>query len=650
MFFLDPRQLCRKNAVQLNNRRIGETEFRFSKACALSETVEFCLSFPSDLGIYAPILHIWCDGEGAESTLAFSYDHTVGGIDHYTLSFSIRHITEQVGLLFFTVAFSAGREILYLSSVNNVDGVLTKKANGAHDADGAPISPFRMPIYADEYAVPTWYRDSVMYHIFVDRFCKGSVEVPKKVTAIVNEDWENGIPQYGEKQGDFCANNMFFGGTLYGIVEKLDYIASLGVNILYLSPIFDAYSNHKYDTGDYEHVDAMFGGDEAFALLLEKCKARGIRVILDGVFNHTGDDSRYFNRYGRYDSLGAYQSEQSPYHDWYSFRRFPDDYESWWGITILPKLNGSNPEVREYLIGKDGIVANCLKKGVSGFRLDVADELSDTFLEQLRATAKQACPDSIVLGEVWENAADKIAYGKRRAYFCGAQLDGVMNYPVKDAIIRFVTNADAEALRDVVCDIYSSYPDFVSQALMNLLGTHDTERILTVLGTERHKSLSNRELSTFRMSKEEYALGKKRLLCASVLQYTLPGVPSVFYGDEVGVQGGHDPFCRGTFPWGREDTELLEHYRRLGKIRRESFALCRGTLSIESAQNGVFAFVRSCRGESVTVIVNMSERERPYLLTSSCVDLLREITYAVGDTLALAPSSAYILKQEKAQP
>lgn len=662
MFFLDPRQLCRKNAVQLQNRSLGETEIRFSKAYALSDIAEFCLSLPSDLGIYAPTLSVWRDGEAcedgennengkeAETALAFSYDGTSGGIDRYRLSFPIRNIAERVGLLFFTVAFSAGREKLYFSSVNNVDGRLIKKADRPYDtdgnADGIPIVPFRMLVYADDYTVPEWYRDSVMYHVFVDRFCKGSVPVPKKPTAVLNEDWENGIPQYGEKQGDFCANNMFFGGTLYGIAEKLDYIASLGVNVLYLSPIFDAYSNHKYDTGDYEHIDSMFGGDEAFSVLSEECKKRGIRIILDGVFNHTGDDSRYFNRYGRYDSIGAYQNERSPYHNWYRFRRFPDDYESWWGITILPKLNGTDPAVRNYFVGKDGIVPQYLRKGVSGFRLDVADELSDEFLEELRIGAREARNDAILIGEVWENAADKIAYGKRRSYFCGAQLDGVMNYPVKDAIIRFVTAADAEELKNTVCDIYSSYPAFVSRALMNLLGTHDTERILTVLGSERHKTLSNHELSTFRMSNEEYAKAKRRLLCASVLQYTLPGVPSLFYGDEVGVQGGHDPFCRATFPWGREDTELLSHYQRLGTLRRNSPALCRGTLEIVVAENGVFSFVRRYRSETITVMVNASDEIRDYTLPTSAVDLLHNTSQQGGQLFSLVPMCAYIMKEQ----
>lgn len=632
MYFLDPRLLSRDEPIIMKNRK-ENGDFRLSKAYARHEKAEFLLLVPQTLGVYSPKLSIRRDGDDREKTVFFERTETENGIERYSACFSTDELGDEVGLYFLTPLFLSGKTVLAFSSENNVEGVL---------CDPQEAKPFKLLVYDAEYETPDWYKASVMYHIFVDRFCKGSVPVPCKDTAVLNEDWENGIPQFGEKPGDFCANNMFFGGTLYGIAEKLPYLESLGVNLLYLSPIFDAYSNHKYDTGDYARVDEMFGGDEGLRTLLCACRERGIRVILDGVFNHTGDDSVYFNRYGRYASVGAYQSESSPYHGWFTFRHFPDDYECWWGIPILPKLNLGNADTKNYFTGENGILKKYLNEGVSGYRLDVADELPQSFLRCLRETVKSEKADAVIIGEVWENAADKIAYGERRSYFCGKELDGVMNYPVKDAIVRFVNEKDASALKNTVYDIYSSYPSFVSQTLMNLLGTHDTERILTVLGTERHKGLSNRELSRFHMSDEEYRNGKKKLKIASVLQFTLPGTPSIFYGDEAGIQGGHDPFCRATFPWGHEDAELVGHYRRLGAIRRTEAALCRGELTVDYAENGVFVFSRTLRDRKVTVAVNCSDN--PYRLYAECGvrELLSDRTVSGGE-LCLMPYEAAVL-------
>ena len=290
MYYLDPRLLSQKEPIIMKNRK-QNGDFVLSKACALHETTEIFLFVPQTLGVYEPRLSVRRDGREKETFFRFERKETTGGTEIYVLRFSPQELGDETGLLFITPLFSSGADTFAFSSVNNVDGVLTAPSDAV---------PFKMLVYRDEYRTPDWYKDAVMYHIFVDRFCKGTVPVPIKENAVLNEDWENGIPQFGENPGDFCANNMFFGGTLYGIAEKLPYLASLGVNLLYLSPIFDAYSNHKYDTGDYEKVDAMFGGDEGLRTLLCACRENGIRVILDGVFNHTGDDSRYFNRYSRY--------------------------------------------------------------------------------------------------------------------------------------------------------------------------------------------------------------------------------------------------------------------------------------------------------------------------------------------------------------
>ncbi len=601
MLALNPKDIFNEESILLKNKINGK--YTFSKACSLNDNICFELCVERQLGVYLPKFFLRGDGTGFLFCEDFRYICSDETYDIYELYIDIKSICKEPGLLFYKISFSIGDNTIYFISRNNVSGRLTYSPDG--------LGEFKMLVYDGSFRTPLWFRESIMYHIFVDRFCKGDAikekykkEIPIRRDAEINDDWYEGIPQYGKKQGDFCKNNMFFGGTLYGVCEKLDYLESLGIGTIYLSPVFEAYSNHKYDTGDYEKVDLMFGGDEALDVLISECKKRNIHIILDGVFNHTGDDSVYFNKYGRYGEDGAYRKYDSVYHDWYFFTEYPDHYESWWGITILPKLNTSNPKVEDFLAGENGIAAKYLKRGISGYRLDVADELPEKFLERLRKTVKGEDPEAVIIGEVWENAADKCAYGRRRKYFQGKQLDGVMNYPLKDGIISFINKGDSNKLWDVVCDIYSSYPTQASEALMNILGTHDTERIMTVLAAEREIPKDGDELVHFLLNNSEYEIGKIKLKCASVLQYTLPGVPSVFYGDEAGVSGGRDPFCRKTYPWGREDKEILSHYRKLGRIRRSEKLLCHGDLDIICHKNGLFAFTRSGEEGSITVAVN----------------------------------------------
>lgn len=482
-----------------------------------------------------------------------------------------------------------------------------------------------------------------MYHVFVDRFFKGSVQTPMRDDAVLNPDWESGVPQYPAEAGGKLENNEFFGGTLYGVAEKLDYLLSLGVSVIYLSPVFKAYSNHKYDTGDYECVDEMFGGDKALRHLIEKAGEKGVRLILDGVFNHTGDDSKYFNRYGKYKSLGAYQSTASPYYDWYSFSEHPHKYEAWWGIPILPRMNGSNKRCRDYFVGEGGIVDRYLSWGIGGWRLDVADELSDDFLDELRQTAKNRTADAVIIGEVWENAADKTAYGKRRRYFRGRQLDSVMNYPLRNAILDFVLLGDANSFYNTVTELYASYPPFVCHALMNLLGTHDTERVLSVLGGAPLDSMSNSQLATYRLSNHEKERAIRLLKMASVLQFTVFGVPSVYYGDEAGVEGGHDPFCRFPFPWERENEQLQAHYRELGQIRKKHAVFADGDLVFTERRDHFLAYVRENDRERIWILVNSGEQAENMSLPVACTDMLSGQTYR--DTLSVEAKTALILKE-----
>ncbi len=515
---------------------------------------------------------------------------------------------EGCGLFYYEFLFLRGVETLFTDTFNNKDFEL-KQSSGGH---------FRLLISKKDYKTPENFGKGVMYQIFTDRFYRGESpearSVPLRQDARLLEDWDNGVPEFPPYPGAPMKNNTFFGGNLWGVAEKLDYLCELGVTHIYLCPIFEAYSNHKYDTGDYTKVDEMFGGDDALDNLISKAREKGIGIILDGVFNHTGDDSLYFNRYKKYGDGGAYNDPNSSYANWYRFRSYPDDYESWWGIEILPKLNHKNDDCRKYFTGKDGIIEKYINKGITGWRLDVADELSDDFLCELRDRAKEASDgDAVIIGEVWENAADKVSYGQRRRYFLGDQLDSVMNYPLKNAIVSFCLYGDAEILYDTLTEIYASYPRCVSDKLMNLLGTHDTERIITVLGREDDNAGEpNSTLAHIRLSDKERCDGINKLKIAAALQFTSYGIPSVYYGDEVGLEGYGDPFCRMPFPWndinGTYREEILDYYKMLGRLRNDEEAFCGGDFYILSHTESAIAFVREKNNSKIIVIANRGDR------------------------------------------
>ena len=566
-------------------------------------TVTFSLDIPRVSGIAAVVMRIHRDGEDSRD-LPFSYAGAENSLsDSYRLSLSAEKLCfpEKQGLFYYELLFIRGNDTLFSSSKNNEDYAFSLHSGNL----------FRLTFYREDGKTPRWFFGKTMYHIFIDRFCRGNGPVRMSEEAVLDGDWENGIPPYAKKAGDPLSNTTFFGGNLWGIIEKIPYLKSLGVDVLYLSPLFRARSNHKYDTGDYETVDGMFGGEEAFRELLKKTRENGLDLILDGVFNHTGDDSRYFNKYGSYPSLGAYQSKESPFFDWYSFKDYPEEYACWWGIPILPKLNHQKEDCRKYFTGPDGIGARYIGQGIAGWRLDVADELSDEFLDEFYQSVKKKGDRKnppLILGEVWENASDKVAYGKRRRYFQGGQLDSVMNYPFRSAVLRFLKTGDAEFLGNTLTELYSSYPEPVCHGLMNILGTHDTERILTLLGEDddRYQGMSNDELAVRRLSKEALEKAKALLILGSVLQFTVFGVPSIYYGDEAGMEGFHDPFCRRPFPWNRIDPELLSHYRNLGQMRKREKALSDGSFRVLRQSAGVFAFERRSGDELLVTTVNLS--------------------------------------------
>lgn len=458
------------------------------------------------------------------------------------------------------------------------------------------------------YPQPKWLLGGIIYHVFVDRFRRGG-DPPLRADAVRNGDWENGIPAYPKKRGDPLENNEFFGGTLDGIAEKLPDIAALGVNCLYLSPIFEAYSNHKYDTGDYERIDEMFGGEAAFSRLLAEAERYGIRLILDAVFNHTGSDSVYFNKKGRYPSVGAYQSVESSYYSWYRFKDHPKEYESWWGIDILPRLDPSTPSLRRFFVGDGGIVDRYARKGIGGLRLDVVDELTDDFVEDIKARLASVTPDAVLYGEVWEDASHKVAYGVRKRYYEGKQLDGVMNYPLRAGLVEYLRTGATERLSYALLEVLPNMPKRIADTTMNLLGSHDTLRILTALAGKSEAGCTMDELATLRLTEEEYRHGRRLLILGYLILATLPGVPSIYYGDEVGLEGYSDPFNRRPYPWHRRDAVLLSAYRRIGKMRRSEPVLRDGRFSPIVLTGEVFVFLRRKGKRALLVAVNRGKRE-----------------------------------------
>jgi len=554
------------------------------------------------------LVRMYPDGGDAAETL-MEFDHVTGAFDVYKCSLTFK----EAGLYW------------YHFLIYSEDGAVTT-------VPGHTGGAFQITAFSPTDTATEWIYGGVIYHIFVDRF-RQSGELCLRPGGVYRPDW-GGCPDFRPDSHGIVHNNDFFGGNLYGIIEKLPYLEQLGVTCIYLSPVFEASSNHKYDTGDFLKIDAAFGGDEAFRQLSREAAGRGMKIMLDGVFNHVGSDSRYFNKYGKYDSPGAYQSRQSPYYDWFTFRE-DGTYDSWWGIELLPALNEYNPGYRNFICGENGVIAHWMEMGVSAWRLDVVDELPDAFLDPLCAAVRREKNDAIIVGEVWEDASNKTAYGVRRRYFLGGQLNSVTNYPLKDAIIACICGGKVAQLAETMATLHRNYPENVLNSLMNIIGTHDTVRILTVLSGV-HIPDSKEGMSHFRLTGEQIATAKKRLKLAATLQFTLPGVPCVYYGDEAGMEGCADPFNRVCYPWGSEDRDLIEWYAALSKLRREHNCFKDGDYELVEARDGLFAFTRGQGVSLVLIVVNISDRDRTLGECGFNFDLLKneeidELTVRAGE-------------------
>ena len=514
---------------------------------------------------------------------------------------------------------------------------------------GENVQSWQLTVY-EESSTPAWFGCGVVYQIFPDRFCR--LELPDPAGMVgsrtIHENWSN-LPDWRPDAQGEVRNCDFFGGSLQGILSKLDDLADFGVTVLYLNPVFESASNHRYNTADYRAIDPMLGTEDDFHHLCQEAKRRGIRVILDGVFNHTGSQSRYFNADGFYSDTGAAQSPDSPYYHWYSFHPWPADYDAWWGIRTLPAVREDAPDYRDFIIrGQDSVVRHWLRAGASGWRLDVADELPDDFIGEIRTAMEETAPDSFLLGEVWEDATTKIAYSMRRRYLLGQELHGVMNYPFRTALIAYLLGGDADEFRETLESLRENYPPHAFYSLMNFLSTHDTPRILTVLGAD-HVPDSKEERAVFRLSPARRQLGLKRLRLAALVLFTFPGAPTVYYGDEAGMEGWEDPFNRAGYPWGQEDSELKSFFSKLAHLRREQPALQTGQLHWRWTAGSLLVFARELDGQLLTTVVNAADTPQTLTLPwfgDTARDLLSSEALSPSDNvlpLTLLPHQGLLL-------
>lgn len=583
------------------------------------------LHFPIASWVSVDKMYVFIRLGGVSTPVEMRFEKSENGFSVYTADY----------------VFDAAGIYYYRFEMRNRDGVwYYGRGENGESVCGENLPEWQLTVYKSSYKTPDFAKGNIIYHVFVDRFNRADGVKTKRKYRLHESFSES--PEVVSADGKYYADD-FFGGNFNGIREKLDYLEELGVGIIYLSPIFKAFSNHRYDTGDYLKVDELLGTEDDFKRLLDAAHEKGMKIILDGVFNHSGADSLYFNKFGTYDSLGAYQSKSSPYYDWYYFKKFPDEYACWWGCDNVPDLNKSNKDYRALVFGKNGVVEKWQKLGADGWRLDVVDELPIDFVNLLIKKIKSVNKDALVIGEVWEDASTKVSYGELRPYLLGDQLDGTMNYPFMNAIIAYVRDGDEKFFKDTVQSILENYPKETVYCLMNSLGTHDTVRIINALSDVRAHGWSKTHKLGYKLPDSEYEKAKKKLYLASVLQFTLPGIPSIFYGDEAGLQGFDDPINRRPYPWGSEDKEILAHYKKLGRIRRENRAVFSGGFNMRD-ENGLVAYERASGDDEILIAVNAGADDTTLFINKEYTSLYNNKEYK--DVVDVPGGSFVILKKK----
>ncbi len=550
-------------------------------------------------------LRVWRDGYG-ESVVEMKADkHMKGERTRYSIKLEL---PDKPDLIWYYFVVEYGTSFIFYG--NNHD----KVGGEGKEYQIRPL-PYQITVYKPT-KTPDWYKNSICYQIFPDRFARdenwmsraegainmrnrriGTKENPEIQKQFIEEDW-NKPAYYVKDENGNVTEWPFYCGSLKGIESKLNYLKSLGVSSIYLNPIFEAVSNHRYDTADYMRIDPILGKESDFRDLCSSAEKLGISIILDGVFSHTGADSLYFDKFGNYNSRGAYLDEDSKYRSWYKFDEAEEcGYKSWWGVKDLPEVNEDNAFFTKMITGESGVIRKWLRAGAKGFRLDVADELPDSFIKSIRRSMKDLSEDNVLIGEVWEDASNKVSYDTNRQFLLGEELDASMNYPIRQILLDYInyTITSGEAAGRLM-SLKENYPPECFYGALNLIGTHDRARILT-------------ELAGY----EDYSSGCNKVKIMSALQYTLPGVPCIYYGDEVGMMGDTDPDNRSAFPWDgdRQNKDLAYHYRMLGLIYNQHQALKDGDFELMSGQfdsipDDVLAFLRYDDKEQILVLANRS--------------------------------------------
>ena len=592
-------------------------------ALPAGEEFTLWLRVPTWHGFVQPHLVLTKDGEFPVSYQMEFQEHE-GERDRFSITLTL----DQPGLYFYYFDLHSWDKKVFRGPME--EGYLTREEEG---------EPWQLTVYHREFTTPALLKGATMYQIFPDRFFEGDPDKEWPFPERVYRAKKDREPYFWPTEQGGLLNNDYFGGDLKGITQKLPYLAGMNISLIYLNPIFEAHSNHRYNTADYLKVDPLLGTVEDFETLCREAGKHGIKIILDGVFSHTGSDSRYFNREGRYGKGGAYRDPSSPYRKWFDFsHRYPCGYRSWWGFDTLPEVNETDPSYQEFICGKGGVIDTWMKRGAWGFRLDVADELPDPFIEKIRAAVKRHGEDRLLMGEVWEDATNKEAYSQRRTYLLGKGLDGVMNYPFRNAALDFALGAPMEQVADQILSICDHYPAPALLTLMNFLSTHDTERAMTAIGDEPANGRDRYWQSGRRLRGQAYEDALRMTKLAYALIFTLPGMPCIYYGDEVAMQGYRDPFNRGYFNWNSTEDRLRPVMTNLAKLRRECDAFATGRLELVRAQGDILQFRRVGPTETAEVILNRG----PHLQAVTALDQTAEVnpygfTILVEDNLKGLP-------------
>lgn len=531
------------------------------------------------------------------------------GTDYYCYDF---FVNEGVGLYFYHFEIHLRKENqlekIYYGRNEQGENICFLSKEAVHE--------YQLTCCQKKEKAPKWYRDAVFYQIFPDRFFNGNpdgrVNAPKPNTFLYGRMQDN--PLYIKNQEGEILRWDFYGGNLKGIIKKIPYLKELGVTAIYLNPIFEANSNHRYDTGDYLKIDEILGDESDFNELIAALHENEMHLVLDGVFNHVGKNSRYFDYDGSYGKIGAYQSTESPYFDWFKFEEYPEKYKAWWGVKDLPEIAKENPDFQDFIYGTHSVLDKWNQLGVDGWRLDVADELPDYFIQGIRKNLDRY-KDKILIGEVWEDASNKIAYQQRRQYILGDHLHSVMNYPLRTVIIDFLKgDCSPRDAAKILTQLEENYPADIFYNNFNNIGTHDTPRILSELEGD-----------------------KQKLDLAFAFLTFMPGIPCIYYGDEAGLTGGKDPENRKFFPWEQIDEECYGSCQRWLQMRKDHALLRQGDFRLLFCDE-LLLILRYDQENYLMAVFNPTEEEQ--ILKKQQIQSLRDLPFSLT-TLDLSEQSIH---------